>query len=108
MLPDLGLIALVIAFVAALVGIGANVLGARQGRHALVVAGRNALYVVSGLVALAALILLVALVRRDYSVAYVAGHVSNDLPLFFTLSSLWGGQAGSLLFWTLVLSGYAT
>ena len=106
-MPDLGLIALVIAFVAAGFGILASLLGVQRKRPSLAAAGRNALYVTSGLVALASLVLLFSLVRRDYSLAYVANQVSNDLPLFYTLSSFWGGQAGSLLFWTLILSGYA-
>lgn len=106
-MPDIGLITLIIAFFAAVIGIAANLLGASLGRQALVVAGRNALYVVSGLIFLATLILVGLLVQRDYSVAYVVSQVSNDQPLFYTISSLWGGQAGSLLFWATVLSGYA-
>ncbi len=107
-MPDLGLIALIVGFVAALFGIAASLLGGWKKRLALVVAGRNALYVVSGFVLLASLALVVSLVSRDYSLAYVADHVSNTQPLFYDLSSFWGGQAGSLLFWTFILSGYAT
>lgn len=107
-MADLGLLALVIAFVVALFGIAANLIGAQQKRHALVVAGRNALYVVSAFVALAGLILIISLQRRDYSLAYVANVISNDQAVFFNLAALWGGQAGSLLFWTLILAGYST
>lgn len=106
-MADLGLVALIIAFGIALFGVFANLLGGWRGRQALVVAGRNALYVSSGMIFFAGLVLVLALVRRDYSLAYVTGHVSNDLPLFYTISSLWGGQAGSLLFWTMILSAYA-
>ncbi len=106
-MADLGLIALIVAAVVAVFGIAANLIGAGQGRPALVTAGRNALYVVSGLVLLASLILIAALIRRDYSIAYVVSYTSNDLPLFYTIASFWGGQAGSLLFWLLVQSGYA-
>ena len=107
-MPDLGLIALIVGFVAALFGIAASLLGGWKKRLALVVAGRNALYVVSAFVFLGSLALILSLVRRDYSLAYVADHVSNAQPLFYNLSSFWGGQAGSLLFWTLIFSGYAT
>lgn len=106
-MADLGLIALIIAFVMAGFGIVTNLVGAWQNRPALVVAGRNALYVVSAFVALASLALVLSLVRRDYSLTYVANQVSNTQPLFYNISSFWGGQAGSLLFWTLVMSGYA-
>ncbi len=106
-MADLGLIALVIAFVMAAFGIGASLLGAWLKRPALVMAGRNALYVVCGFVALASLTLLLALMRRDYSLAYVVNQVSNSQPMFYNISAFWGGQAGSLLFWTLVLAGYS-
>jgi cytochrome c-type biogenesis protein CcmF len=106
-MADLGLIALVIAFVVALVGIGMNLAGVWLQRPALVVAGRNALYVVGGFVALASLALVLSLVSRDYSLTYVANQVSNTQSLFFNISAFWGGQAGSLLFWTLVLAGFS-
>ncbi len=106
-MADLGLIALVIAFVMAAFGAGASLLGVWLQRPALVTAGRNALYVVCGFVALASLTLLLALMRRDYSLAYVVNQVSNTQPMFYNVSAFWGGQAGSLLFWTLVLAGYS-
>jgi cytochrome c-type biogenesis protein CcmF len=56
------------------------------------------------LVAGAAFLLLLALVGRDYTLAYVQGRISNDLPLGFRLTALWSGQQGSLLLWLLVLA----
>ncbi|MER2598106.1 MAG: heme lyase CcmF/NrfE family subunit [Caldilineales bacterium] len=106
-MADLGLIALLFGLIVAALGVVLNLLGAWQNRPALVLAGRNAVYVVSGFVVLAVLVLLAALVTRDYSVAYVANQVSNTQELFYNISSLWGGQAGSLLFWTFILSVYA-
>ncbi len=106
-MAELGLVALVIGFTVAGLGIAMNLLGAWQKRPALLVAGRNALYVVSAFVVLASLIMIISLVRRDYSLAYVASHVSNTQPMFYNISSFWGGQAGSLLFWTMILALYA-
>ncbi|HSN74724.1 MAG TPA: heme lyase CcmF/NrfE family subunit, partial [Anaerolineae bacterium] len=100
-------IALVIALVVSVAGIGMNLAGVWLKRPALVVAGRNALYVVGGFVVLASLALVLSLVSRDYSLTYVANQVSNTQPLFYNISSFWGGQAGSLLFWTLILAGYS-
>jgi cytochrome c-type biogenesis protein CcmF len=54
----------------------------------------------------AAIILLVALGRRDMSFVYVWQHTSHKLPLGYALSAFWGGQEGSLLLWLLVLTGY--
>ncbi len=50
-------------------------------------------------------VLAVALVRHDFSFVYVADFTSEKLPLGYTLSAFWGGQAGSLLLWLLVLTG---
>jgi cytochrome c-type biogenesis protein CcmF len=38
--------------------------------------------------------------------AYVATHSNRDLPLYYKFAVLWGGQEGSLLFWTWLLSIY--
>jgi len=57
-------------------------------------------WTVLGLTTFSVLVLLMALVLRDYSNLYVYEHVDNLLPFFYVLSGLWAGQAGSLLFWT--------
>ena len=66
---------------------------------------RNALLASFAVTALAATTLVVAFVRHDFSLAYVAAHASRELPLVYTLTGLWSGQAGSLLLWLLVLTG---
>ena len=38
----------------------------------------------------------------DFSVAYVAGYSSRDLPLLYKLSAFWAGQQGSFLLWLLI------
>ena len=50
--------------------------------------------------------LALALVRHDFTFAYVAAHTSRDLPTLYALCAFWGGQEGSLLLWLLVLTGY--
>ncbi|GAB4518725.1 MAG: heme lyase CcmF/NrfE family subunit [Anaerolineae bacterium] len=107
MVPDVGYVALVVAFVVSLVGIVASVVGERRRLPELVLSGRNAVWVVGGLVAIASLALWYALLTNDFSIEYVAAHSERNLPTFYKFSSFWGGQAGSLLFWTLILSGYS-
>jgi cytochrome c-type biogenesis protein CcmF len=43
----------------------------------------------------------------DFSVKYIAAHSNRDLPIYFKMSSIWGGQEGSLLFWGWLLTTYA-
>jgi cytochrome c-type biogenesis protein CcmF len=47
-------------------------------------------------------ILLYAFISHDFSFAYVSGRSSSDMELRYVLTAFYGGQAGSLLFWTLV------
>ena len=44
-------------------------------------------------------ILAVALLAKDFRFEYVAQYTSRQLPWHYSLSSLWVGQAGSLLLW---------
>ncbi len=107
MIPDIGYIALVLAFVIALFGLVASVAGEQRRISELIASARNAVLVVCGLVIIASLALWYALLTSDFQVEYVASHTERALPLFYKFSSFWGGQAGSLLFWTLILSIYS-
>ncbi|MDZ7374119.1 MAG: heme lyase CcmF/NrfE family subunit [candidate division KSB1 bacterium] len=51
-------------------------------------------------------VLVQAFVAHDFSIRYVAEYSSRSMPLFYLVSSLWAGQAGSLLFWAWLLSLY--
>ncbi len=43
---------------------------------------------------------------NNFHNAYVATHSNRDLPFYYKFAVLWGGQEGSLLFWTWLLSIY--
>src|SRR5450432_295961 len=59
-----------------------------------------------GTVFIAAVVLVTSAFRNDFSMAYVFHHSNRDLPLPYKFATLWSGQEGSLLFWSLLLSGY--
>src|SRR5258708_33783873 len=59
-----------------------------------------------GAVFIAALVLVVSAFRNDFSIAYIFHHSNRDLPLPYKFATLWSGQEGSLLFWSLLLSAY--
>ena len=63
-----------------------------------------ALFVV---ISVASICLLTALLRHDFNVQYVYSYSSRNLPTPYLISAFYGGQAGSLLFWALVLSGFS-
>jgi cytochrome c-type biogenesis protein CcmF len=43
---------------------------------------------------------------NDFSIAYIYHHSNRDLPAPYKFATLWSGQEGSLLFWSLLLSAY--
>ncbi len=61
---------------------------------------------VFALVLLAATVLVSAAFENDFSIAYIFHHSNRDLPAPYKFATLWSGQEGSLLFWSLLLSAY--
>jgi cytochrome c-type biogenesis protein CcmF len=104
-MPELGRAALVVAFGLIVYAAVAGGYAAFRGRRRLLDSATNALFASLGAVAVAALVLVAALVRHDFSLVYVADHTSHELPLRYSVSAFWGGQQGSLLLWLLVLTG---
>jgi cytochrome c-type biogenesis protein CcmF len=67
---------------------------------------RRAGIVVFGFVVLASIALVVSAFRDDFTIAYIFHHSNRDLPAPYKFATLWSGQEGSLLFWSLLLAGY--
>jgi len=53
---------------------------------------------------LSVLVLLFMQVTQDYSNAYVVGVINPAMPTYLKLTALWGGQAGSLFFWSWIIN----
>src|ERR1700726_4221902 len=67
---------------------------------------RRAGVVVFAAVFLPATPLVVAAFRDDFTIAYIFHHSNRDLPAPYKFATLWSGQEGSLLFWSLLLAAY--
>ena len=65
--------------------------------------GRRAFFGAAAMTALAAVLLEVALLTHDFSLAYVAEHTDLSTPTALVAAGFYGGQEGSLLYWTLIL-----
>ncbi|MDL1894659.1 heme lyase CcmF/NrfE family subunit [Anaerolineae bacterium CFX7] len=102
----LGSISLTVAFVVAIYSAIAGFVGGRRNIPELVESARNGVIIYAGLTTIAFLTIIYAFVTRDFSLQLVANHSSRDLSLLLTLTAVWSGQAGSLLFWTWILSLY--
>lgn len=102
-MTHLGSLALYLAFLLAVHAIAASLWGVCRRRGMWTQSGVHAVYAVFACVLVAVIALLHALVTRDFNVEYVAAYSSSTLPMQYTVAALWGGQKGSLLFWTFIL-----
>ena len=108
MVANLGYGALVITFLVSLYGIFAAIYGVRKNAPAWVDSARNAMLLTFPLVSLSALSIIYLLVNGHYEVEFVASVTSNSMPTYLKITALWGGQAGSLVFWTWLMSAFAS
>ena len=108
MLAEIGLVATFLAFAAAIYAIIASLYGERFAHsEALVLSGRNAVLLTFVFMLVAIGSLATALMTQQYQIAYVWSVSSPEMPNFFRFTALWGSQAGSLLFWTFLMSAFA-
>src|SRR5258705_13114486 len=107
-MADFGTVCLLMALAAAAWAVVASYNGWRRQSGELVLSGERALYATWGLVAAAVSSLEVLIFRDRFDVEYVASYSNRALPAMYKVSALWAGQAGSILFWVLILCAYST
>jgi cytochrome c-type biogenesis protein CcmF len=81
-----------------------SVVGARKGSRRLIESGVGAFYLVTALMTAASAVMINAFVLGDYSIKYVAHYSDSVQPLFYKITSYWGGLDGSIMFWVFLLS----
>ncbi|HET7520674.1 MAG TPA: heme lyase CcmF/NrfE family subunit [Candidatus Limnocylindria bacterium] len=107
MIPTLGHVAVVAGLAATLFAAASFVLGARRGDAELVGVARRAMYAAFGLAAVASAAMVYSLLTHDFSVLYVVRNNATTTPPFYSVISLWAALQGSILFWTLLATGWA-
>ena len=107
MIFHVGNLILVTALIIAAYGVIVGYVGGRRRDPALVSSSFHAVFAVAALVGMAGIILWYGLLADQFQLKYVWNHSERSLPTFYKFAALWGGQAGSLLFWALLLSGYS-
>jgi cytochrome c-type biogenesis protein CcmF len=105
-MENVGALALLLAFCISLYAIVASVAGRLKNKPFLVLSGERAVLAVWLLISTAAGILIYSLMTGDMRMAYVASHTNRAMPGFYKFAAWWGGQEGSLLFWSWILSTY--
>ncbi len=108
MIANFGYGALVLTFLVSIYGILAALYGVRNHAPAWVDSARNAMLLTFPLMTLASLAIILLLVSGDYQIEYVASVTSNSMPLYLKITALWGGQSGSLVFWSWLMAAFAS
>ena len=105
-MAETGSISIFLAFVISIYVLIASIYGVKTRNRGFVKSAENGAIGVCFLLIIATIALLHSLVNLDFSLKYVALNTSTDLATIYRFTSLWAGQAGSLLLWSLVLSVY--
>ncbi|HPX95172.1 MAG TPA: cytochrome c-type biogenesis CcmF C-terminal domain-containing protein [Brevefilum fermentans] len=107
MLSVLGYLALALAFLFAVFGLMAALFGVILKEPTWIKYARSALLLIFPLVTISLVVLLLMLAGLHFELGYVYSVTSRDMPLYMRLTALWGGQSGSLLFWSWLLAGFS-
>ena len=98
------LLALLVSSAGAMAGFAAGIRSSAAGWRLT----RTLAYAFAALMAAANVVMVRALLARDFSVSYVAHVGSRSIPDWVAVVSLWSSLEGSILFWGLVLGVYVT
>lgn len=104
----LGPVALWVGLGLALYGAVVGHLGGVRRDARLAGAAIGAVFGVSACVALAYALLTAAFVTDQFQFSFVATNASRAMPVWYKAAAVWGGMAGSMLLWALILAGYSS
>src|SRR5213082_951285 len=103
-MASLGSFLLLATFVVCSYAAVISVVGARRRSRPLIESGIGAFYLVMALMAAASAVMINAFLTDDFSIKYVAHNSDSVQPLFYKITSYWGGLDGSIMFWVFLLS----
>jgi cytochrome c-type biogenesis protein CcmF len=108
MLPELGHLAVLVAFSLALAQAVVPTLGVQGGSAPLMRSAPG--FAIGQLVFVTAAfaVLTAAFLGNDFSVTYVAQNSNTTLPWYYRVSAVWGSHEGSFLLWCVVTAGWST
>lgn len=104
MIAEVGIVTTGLAFLAAVYALFAALFGTFFRRDTVVVSARNAALMTFPLLTVSCLVLIAAMINHKFFISYVWQTSSRSTPDFYLITGLWGSQAGSLLFWSWLMS----
>jgi len=108
MIANFGFGVLFITFLVTVYSVFAAIYGDRNQIPAMVESARRAMLLTWPLLTLTAGVLIYLLVNNHYEVQFVYEVTSRSMPTYLKVTAWWGGQAGSLLFWSWLMSAFAS
>ena len=106
MIYELGHFALIIALSMAIAQSVLPLIGAHRGNAVWMALARPSARGQFIFVAIAYACLTHAFITNDFSVMLAARHSNSALPLVYKFTAVWGNHEGSILLWSLILSGW--
>ena len=108
MIANFGFGVLFITFLVTLYSVFAAIYGDLKQIPALVESARRAMLLTWPLLTVASAALIYLLVTDQYQVQFVYEVTSRSMPIYLKITAWWGGQAGSLLFWSWLMAAFAS
>src|SRR5215467_12483157 len=103
-MASLGSALLLAAFVVCSYAAVVSVVGARRRSRRLIESGIGAFHLITALMVAASAVMVNAFLTGDYTIKYVEHYSDSVQPLFYKITSYWGGLDGSIMFWVFLLS----
>jgi cytochrome c-type biogenesis protein CcmF len=79
---------------------------AARGNVRMLASARMGAYATSAIILTGVLLLAYAFVTHDFRISYISRYSDRSMSTTYLFTALWGGQDGSLLWWTFLLGGY--
>jgi len=106
MIPELGHFALLVALLLTVIQATIPIIGAQKNYSGWMVLAGTTARMQFFFHVFAFALLTYSFIEKDFSVLYVATNSNAELPLHYRISAVWGAHEGSLLLWSLILSGW--
>jgi cytochrome c-type biogenesis protein CcmF len=107
-MASLGSFLLMATFIVFAYAIAASLAGARRGSRALIESAIGAFYLAAAIMAVASAVIVQLFVTDNYTVKYVQRYSDALQPMFYKITSYWGGLDGSIMFWVFLLSAFGS
>jgi cytochrome c biogenesis factor len=108
MAAEIGFGSLFITLIVSVYGVIAAIYGERNRQKTWILSARQAMRLVFPLLTISIVCLVYLIVTNHFEVVYVSEVSSISMPTYLKITALWGGQSGSLLFWSWLLAAFTS